>query len=451
LFFKKYKIFNISGSKVKRSVVFEFFGYGTQQILRLISNIILARILFPEAFGLATTVSIIIYGLTLLSDMGIQQFIIQSPHGDEVRYLNTAFTIHAVRGFVLTVLMVVLAYPASWFFKTPQLVPLVFMGSIQLLAIGFRSTSVFTLRRKLTIGWLTCLELGQNILTLVIMIPWAILSPSVFPLVAGGTISMCIYSVVSHLIPVGYRNRFLWDKEVFAKMNRFGRWILGSSSITFFAVQIDRIFYGRFIGMAWLGVYSIAFNLSEAFSALLSRLIVGILYPVLSQTNRDHIAEMSAVYYKIRLRFDTFFMTCLGILAGASDWLIKSLWDVRYVNAIWILKILCIKVLFICSIGIGETCLTSMGYTQYGFWRSTSRLVSVIIGLPLGWYFWGIPGMLWASVISELPSAYFIWKKLKQLKILRVYREILPIIIFVIAFGISFIIFYWIPVFHLHF
>jgi O-antigen/teichoic acid export membrane protein len=439
-----------SRKRVLRSSLYEFGGYGTQQVLRLLSNVILARLLFPAAFGLASTVNVILFGLLMLSDMGIQQFIIQSPRGEEQKYLDTAFTFQAIRGVILALAMVALSFPAAWFFKEPQLAPLICIGAIQLVATGLHSTSLFSFRRRLTIGWNTILELGSTVLNLGIMIPWAIVKPSVLPLVVGGAVSACVYAFATHLLPVGYKNRFHWDKDAYREMSHFGRWIFGSSAVTFFGGQIDRFFYGRFIGMTWLGIYSIALNLSEAVSSLLNRLISGIVYPLLSQASRDSNSDISSAYYRVRLRMDAFAMAGTGLLAGAGGWIIKALWDDRYADAAWILRLLCIKVALYCIIGQGENCLTSMGHSRYGFWRSVCRLISVAVGLPVGWYAGGVIGVLWASVLSELPAVFFIWPKLSRLKILRLHREALSVVMFLAAFFVGLAILQLLPEIRLH-
>ncbi|MDX2021251.1 MAG: oligosaccharide flippase family protein [Deltaproteobacteria bacterium] len=434
--------------RVLRGSAFELGGYGAQQVMRLGSNLILTRLLFPEAFGLSTLVSILIMGLVLLSDVGVQQFLIQSPRGEEPTFVNTAFTFQAVRGCVLAFIMVVLAYPAAWFYKEPQLAPLICFGSLQLVFGGLHSTSVYTLRRRLALGWITALELGQSVLSLVIMIPWAWARPGVWPLVGGGVAASLAYAIATHFLPVPYRNRFAWDKAAYQEISHFGRWIFGSTAVGFLGGQSDRILLGRFLGAGWLGIYSVALNLSEAVSAVIGRLIGGIVYPVLSQAAREPGSDMSAMYYRVRLRLDALSMTGTGLLVGMGGWVITTLWDDRYTDAAWILRILCVRVAVSCIVGPGETCLFSLGHTRYGFWRSVSRLVSTLVGIPLGWHFGGVVGVIWASVLAEVPAFFIVWPKLRSLKILRLRRELLSVGIFLAAMGVGLAILPWLPRIH---
>ena len=46
-------------------------SYAFTQALRLASNLILTRLLFPEAFGLMALVSVVLVGLAMFSDVGI--------------------------------------------------------------------------------------------------------------------------------------------------------------------------------------------------------------------------------------------------------------------------------------------------------------------------------------------------------------------------------------------
>src|SRR4051795_12890818 len=96
-------------------------SYGTVQLLRLLNNVILARLLAPPIFGLMALVNAIRTGVELLSDVGIIQNIVSSPRGTEPDFYDTAWTLQAARGLVLAILCMVLAVPIARFFDYPEL------------------------------------------------------------------------------------------------------------------------------------------------------------------------------------------------------------------------------------------------------------------------------------------------------------------------------------------
>jgi O-antigen/teichoic acid export membrane protein len=212
-----------------RASIFELSGFGASQVIRLGGNLVLTRMLFPEAFGLAALVAIVLQGLELLSDIGFSQAVVQNERGDDPVFLNTAWSLQILRGIALTGICLVLAYPLSLLYAEPVLTWLLVVGAFQSLLQGFLSTSLFTLRRRVHVGPLNLLELAGQIVGVVAMIAWALVDASVWALIAGGVVRAIFRLATSHLLEVGYRNRFAIDRTCANEILSFGRWIFASS------------------------------------------------------------------------------------------------------------------------------------------------------------------------------------------------------------------------------
>src|SRR4051794_31786373 len=92
-------------------------GYGTSQVLRFGSNLVLAKLLFPQAFGLMAIVNGVMQGLVMLSDVGIGQSIIRHNRRDDPEFYNTAWTLQVIRGMLLAIMGVALAWPIGQFYN----------------------------------------------------------------------------------------------------------------------------------------------------------------------------------------------------------------------------------------------------------------------------------------------------------------------------------------------
>ena len=144
--------------------VWTLFGYGGAQVLRLGSNLVLAHLLFPSAFGVMALVTVFMQGLQMFSEVGIGPSIIQNSKGDDREFLDTAWTIQILRGFALWIFSCLLSWPASVFFGTNDpsgadllyILPVIGFSSV---LGGFNSTAVFSLNRHLRIASITWLEL----------------------------------------------------------------------------------------------------------------------------------------------------------------------------------------------------------------------------------------------------------------------------------------------------
>ena len=127
-------------SRIMRSSAFTIMGFGAQQAIRFGSNLILARLLFPEAFGTMALVTVLLIGLTMLSDLGIQPAIQSSKRGDDPAFLNTAWTLNIVRAVVLFLAASALAWPMAWFYQEPILFQLIPVAATSILLLALEPT-----------------------------------------------------------------------------------------------------------------------------------------------------------------------------------------------------------------------------------------------------------------------------------------------------------------------
>lgn len=127
-------------ARAARSLSLTVASFGTSQLIRLASNLILTRLLFPEAFGLMALVMVVLIGLGQFSDMGISPAIMQSRRGDDPDFLNTAWTIQIIRGVCLWLMTAALAWPMAQLYGEPALVGLLPVAGLSLLIDGFKTT-----------------------------------------------------------------------------------------------------------------------------------------------------------------------------------------------------------------------------------------------------------------------------------------------------------------------
>jgi O-antigen/teichoic acid export membrane protein len=122
------------------------------QGLRLASNLVLTRLLFPEAFGLMALVSVVLVGLQMFSDTGVGPAISRSPRGDDPVFLDTAWTINVLRGGLLWLLAAALSVPLAALWQAPELRQLLPVAGLTLLIAGFNPTRIDTANRHLLLA-----------------------------------------------------------------------------------------------------------------------------------------------------------------------------------------------------------------------------------------------------------------------------------------------------------
>ncbi|WP_375227273.1 oligosaccharide flippase family protein [Roseobacter sp. S98] len=308
-------------------------GFGGSNILRLVSNLILTRLLFPEAFGLMALVQVFTTGLQMFSDIGINTSIIQSKRGEDPDFLNTAWTLKIIRGFILWLFACALAPLAAWIYDEPMLLLLLPVVGFNSVIRGFATTKMTVLHRNLKLGRQTFLSLGTQAIGIVIMTVLAWWLESVWALVIGGLATSAFNVVLMHYIMPGMSNRFRFEKEAFWEIIGFGKFILLSTLATFLINQGDRAILGGYISMAELGIYNIGFFMGTVPWILNKAINNKVLFPLYrlrppnqSTVNRDKI-------FRARRIFTLATLSASAFMAFFGNEVITLLYDDRYLLA----------------------------------------------------------------------------------------------------------------------
>lgn len=322
-------------ARAARSASWILLGYGGSQLIRLGSNLILTRLLFPEAFGMVTLISVVTIGLALFSDVGIAPAIAQSKRGDDTDFLNTAWTIQVVRGFCLTVIAAFLAWPVAAFYDSPDLITYLPIAALSLFVTGFNPTRIETAHRHLLMGRLTILDLSSQVIGIAAMIFLAWWWQSVAALVVGAVISSTAYLVLTMVGLPGPRNRFMWEKSAAKELIHFGKWIFLSTVFWFFASQGDKAILGKFLTLPELGIYNIGYFLGS-FPLLLGLNVTSrIMIPIYREQDDE-----GARLVRMRFLLTGGVLSVLLIAAFIGPWLVEFLYDERYVASGFIVTLI---------------------------------------------------------------------------------------------------------------
>ncbi len=267
-----------------RSSIWTLVGFGSSQMIRFGSNLLLTRLLVPHDFGLAALVGMFVNMFQQFSDIGLGPAIIQSPRGDDERFLNTAWTLSVIRGVILWLAACAIAWPVAHYYHEPILLPLIMVTGLNGVINGCYSTTLFQLNRHMQVGKMTILNTVSQLITAVVMISIAVVTRNVWAIIIGGMVANIFTLGVSHFLIPGFRNRFDWDPKAVRELFHFGGWIFVSTAVTFFANEVDRLIFGKIATVALLGLYQIATTLVRMPNELISRLSQVSLFPALARS-----------------------------------------------------------------------------------------------------------------------------------------------------------------------
>jgi O-antigen/teichoic acid export membrane protein len=381
--------------------------YGISLMLRMVSSVVLTRLLSPSYFGLMTLLTTVLVGLNLFSHIGLGDSVIQSPRGDEPVFLNTAWSLQILRGGGLWVLTILLAGPVARFYHEPRMIALFPVLGFECVIAGFASTSLFNLARHLGVGKASMLELIGQVVYFVVTLIWALFDPSLWALVAGKLGSELTRTAISFCIIPDMRPRFVLDKECLHSLVHFGKWILIGTALTFLATQSDRLILGKLITIEALGVYGVAFALSDMPRQLIAMFCSRVGYPFIARFAQQPRPQYRSIFLKYRLPVLAVGGLCLVFVICVGDQLILHLYDHRYRAAAWMVGVLAAGLWHTMLYSTLSSAILALSKAHYNAFANLVYCISLFTLIPLGFHYYGTPGAVVAVAVGDLP-VYFV-------------------------------------------
>jgi len=390
---------------VKNGTAWTIGGYALSQLMRLIGNVIIARLLFQEAFALMAIVGAIIQGLTMFSDLGLGASIIQNKRGNNKDFLNTAWTLQVLRGILLATIATGLAWPLANFYavndpSAHQLRWLIPIVAIATLFEGTVSTKIQSAVKHLDLGRLTIFDLSCQLFGILVMIGLAWWTRSVYAMAWSAVAAALLRSTLSHLLLRGERNSFHWDPSSVREIIHFGKWIFVSTIISFGASQVDKLVLARLFPLQDIGVYGIAASLAILTSVLLGSLQLRIALPLYARTlaQKEPLPEILSDT-KIWLLALGSYLVALSV--GCAGTFIALAYDSRYSAAGVYIPILAIGSWFTTIEGIYGAAFLAFGRARWVAMANGAKIISFCCILSPAINQWGLVGAVVAAAVSD--------------------------------------------------
>lgn len=375
----------------------------SSRVLQFISVLILARLLIPEDFGLMGIVLVTIATLEAFLQTGFTPALVQKK-GDVEEYLATAWTVNMIRGFFLCMVLEVSAPFVAKFFADERVTYLLRVVGIGLILRGLTNIRVLYFQKELQFNKEFVFQISGTVANMAVAIPLAVIYRSVWALVAGHLTGHLVRLVVSYvLIPTIPRFVFKWTQ--FKEMFAFGKWVLFSGILIFLATQGDDIFVGKVLGAVALGLYQLAYRISNMPATEITHVISQVTFPAYSKM-QDDTPRLQKAYLKV-FQLTMFFSF---LIAGMIFALGKDFTRL-FLGEEWLPMVPALQVMVV--LGMARSIGATAGAVLYAvgkpnidtLWQFVR--VAILFGLiyPLTMK-WGIVGASVAATLSMVISGF---------------------------------------------
>lgn len=321
--------------RTARGIAWSMFGSFGGRAISMVSLAILARLLVPEDFGLLAFALVFIAYLETVGDLGTSAALVYWP-GRWRDVAQLTFLANVSMGLFWVAISMATASAVATFFGSPNGAPVLRTLCWVVLIKSLGNTQDALLQRDLRFRTRLIPELALLGTKAVTSVAFAIMGFGVWSLVWGQLIGQAIATGMLWVL-VPWRPGMSLPLRQVGHVFRYGRGIVSVNLVAAVVHHADYVIVGRFLGVAVLGVYQMAYRVPDMVVTLLVRVTSKVLFPALSRV-RDAGGEMGDIFFPA-LRYLSLitFPATVG-LALMAEPIILSLFGDQWVESVPILR-----------------------------------------------------------------------------------------------------------------
>lgn len=269
----------------KWSTITEFLS----KLVAPIINMILARLIAPEAFGVVASVAIITSFADMITDAGFQKMLIQKEFESEEqkgKYANVAFWTNLSLSALIWGVILIFNNQLAELVGSPGFGTLVIVAGFQVILTAFTSIQIALIKREFQFNKLFLLRLINLLVPLVVTIPLALINMSYWAIIIANLSIYIIQTIVLYTIK-GWRPSFYYSFDIIKDIFSYSTWMLIESFSIWLTGWID-IFIISFIFTEYqVGLYKTSINMVSSIMNIVTTSLLPVLFSGLSRLNNE--------------------------------------------------------------------------------------------------------------------------------------------------------------------
>jgi len=276
-------------TKVKTATKWSAVTEIAAKLVTPITSMVLARLLTPEAFGVVTTLTMIITFAEIFTDAGFQKYLVQHEFKDAQdrdESTNVAFWSNLVMSLVIWGIIAIFANPLAALVGNPGLGHVLIIACVSIPLAAFSSIQMALYKRDLDFKTLFKVRIVSTLIPLLVTVPLAILLRSYWALVIG-TIIVNVVNAVLLTVFSKWKPRWFYSIAKFKEMFSFTVWSMIEAVSIWLTAYVDVFIVGTMLSQYYLGLYKTSSTLVGQIMGLITAITTPILFSALSRLQND--------------------------------------------------------------------------------------------------------------------------------------------------------------------
>lgn len=273
-----------------------------RKLVTPITNMILARILSPEAFGIVATITIVISFAEIFTDAGFQKYIVQHNFKDEMELKNSAnvaFWTNFILAIIIWGIIFIFREALASVVGSKGYGKQLTVAGISIPLIALSSIQQAILRRKFDFRSMFIPSLVSSIVPLFITVPVAVVFRNSWALIIGTLAGHFSNSAIYYFISK-WKPSFYYDWSLLKDMLSFSVWTMLESIIIWLTVNIDIFILSRIFSEYYMGLYKAGLTTISGITSIITASLIPVLFSTLSryQNNEEKFNNIFFTFQK---------------------------------------------------------------------------------------------------------------------------------------------------------
>jgi len=383
-----------------KNVLFLTTGNVVHSLMLLVRNVVVARLISVENFGIAATFAITMALIEMMTQLGMDSMIVQDKDGNKPRMQAGLQTFQAIRGTFAGLLLFAIAGPYAallgvsdivWAYQLIALVPIV---------RGFIHFDVHRLKREMNFGPFVMHLAVPTTLSVVLAWVFSYIWDD-YRIMLYALLSQHFLTVVISHVMAERRFEFVWDFSLMKRAFSFGWPLLINGGLLFIIFNGEKIIVGRELGMIEFALFAMMFTFTLTPTLVLQTTTRSFFLPQLSaeQSNDAAFTRLSHVTLQIALLVGILLTVGFAIVGPP---VVGLLLGEKYYPGLALLVWLAIaQSVRVAKMGSAIVSV-ARAFTNNSMIANGPR----VLAMPLAWYLvssgYGIMALITVAIIAEI-------------------------------------------------
>jgi teichuronic acid exporter len=374
------------------------------RVFRLLTTIVLARLLSPYDYGLAAVVLTTNEFVSVFTRNGIWAKLVQADEKDLESLCQTAYWLNWIICGGLFFLQCIAAVPIAWFFNDTQIIaPICVMGLVYLIIpVSLVKAALLQRENRLHISAIVNASqvCADNLLTMLLaFIAHQFHLPGMWAIVLPKILVAPIWSIGFYLNH-NWRAPKTFTLKQWQEIVQYSKSILGVELLSTLRNNLDYLIAGRFLGVEALGLYYFAFNAGLGISLSVINALSNALFPHLCEVRQDPL-RFRKRYFNSLKTIAIIIIPIVLLQSTLAPFYVPYVFDQKWIPAIPVLILICLSAIPRPFAGAASQTLWALDKPHWDLMWSCYFTTVFALSLWIGVQ-WGIEGIATGVLLSHV-------------------------------------------------